>query len=256
MIGVFDSGVGGLSILAEIRALMPPADLLYIADQARGPYGTKSLETVAEMSLDIAGLLASEGADAIVVACNTASAAALDAIRAKYPHVPIVGMEPAVKPAVAVTSSRMIGVFATAATFQGRLFESVVNTHAADVEIVGIACPEWVELVEEGLWDGPEAYQAVAGPVADAVDAGADALVLGCTHFAHLCKAITRAAGPDVAVIDPGPAVAAQTIRVSPPQDGSGTTTVMTTGDVAAMNRLLQETGIIESSGSALPLDL
>lgn len=256
MIGVFDSGVGGLSILTQIRDLMPTADLLYVADQARAPYGIKSLETVAEISLEIAGLLASEGADAIVVACNTASAAALYPIRARFPLLPIVGMEPAVKPAVAVTNSRVIGIFATAATFQGRLFESVVNTHASDVEIVGIACPEWVELVEGGSWDGPEVRAAVSGPVAEVVEAGADALVLGCTHFAYLSQAITTAAGPDVTVIDPGPAVAAQTMRVSPPQRGSGTTTILTSGDVAAVNRLLQETGIFESSGSALPLDL
>jgi glutamate racemase len=177
-------------------------------------------------------------------------------IRAGYGDVPVVGMEPAVKPAAAITGTAVIAVFATAATFQGRLFESVVNTHASEVEIVAIACPEWVELVEAGAWDGPEARAVIEGPVGIAVGEGADALVLGCTHFSYLTPAIQRAAGPTTSVVDPGPAVAAQTCRVAGIQEGSGATTILTTGETGPLDRVLRQIGIIESSGSALPLRL
>lgn len=256
MIGVFDSGVGGLSVLTEMRALLPDADLVYVADQARAPYGTKSLETVADRALEIARWLESEGADTIVIACNTASAAALEIVRAELPQVPIVGMEPAVKPAATITASGVIGVFATSATFQGRLFESVVNAHASDVEIVKVACPEWVGLVEDGIWEGREAHAAVVGPVAAAVDSGADALVLGCTHFSFLAPIIAATAGPGTSVVDPGPAVAAQTARVVRQGGGEGSTLVYTTDEITRLNTVLSLTGIIESSGTALPLSL
>lgn len=256
MIGVFDSGVGGLSVLSEIRALMPRADLVYVADQARAPYGTRTLEEVAEISLGIARWLVNEGAGTIVLACNTASAAALQRMRAEFTQLPIVGMEPAVKPAAAVTSTGVVGVFATAATFQGRLFESVVNTHATGVKVVEITCPDWVELVEAGDWDGAEATAAVGGPVSKARDEGADTIVLGCTHFAYLKPIISQAAGTESALIDPGPAVAAQTARVAKPVEGTGATTILTTGDSERLNSLLRKIGIIESSGSALPLSL
>jgi glutamate racemase len=235
MIGVFDSGVGGLSVLREIRQLMPGAELLYVADRARAPFGTRTLAEVEQISVEIGGWLIDRGATTLVVACNTASAAALETLRARFDGLPIVGMEPAVKPAAARTESGVIGVFATAATFQGRLFESVLNRHAAGVRVVAKACPQWVELVETGLVNGDEARQAVAGPLHEAIEAGADVAVLGCTHFSFLASTIQGIGGESLNVIDPAPAVAAQTARVAPEPNGGGSLRLATSGDPARL---------------------
>src|SRR5262245_26638129 len=141
MIGVFDSGVGGLSVLVEIRRRLPSADLLYFADQGRAPYGVRTLDEVARMSTEGTGWLRERGAEVITIACNTASAAALHDLRARHPAVPFVGMEPAVKPAALNTSNGVIGVVATAATFQGELFASVVQRHASGATVLTMACP-------------------------------------------------------------------------------------------------------------------
>lgn len=231
MIGVFDSGLGGLSVLREIRRLMPAADLLYLADRARAPYGTRTLAEVEGISIEIAGWLVDQGATTLVVACNTASAAALDTLRARFQGLPIVGMEPAVKPAAARTSSGVIAVFATAATFQGRLFESVVSRHGSGVQVVARACPDWVELVEAGLVDGQEVRQSLQVPLGEALEAGADVAVLGCTHFSFLAPAIGAVGGETLTVIDPAPAVAAQTERVATEPSGGGRLRLAVSGD-------------------------
>jgi glutamate racemase len=231
VIGVFDSGVGGLGVLREIHRLVPGADLLYVADRGRAPYGPRSLVEVQEFSREIAGWLIERGASTLVVACNTASAAALDELRAQHPRFPIVGMEPAVKPAAEITASGVIAVFATAATFQGRLFESVVSRFGKGATVLTRACPEWVELVEGGLVAGPQVESSVAGWVLPVVEAGADALVLGCTHFSFLKPLIEQTAGEGVTVIDPAPAVALQTSRVAGLTPGSGLITLAASGD-------------------------
>lgn len=238
MIGVFDSGVGGLSVLTEIRRSLPKADLLYVADRARAPYGPRSLNEIQRFSLEISGWLLDRGCQTLVVACNTASAAALDLLRAEHPDTPIIGMEPAVKPAAVTTQSGVIAVFATAATFQGRLFESVVSRFGEGVTVFTAACPEWVELVEAGKVDGPEVEQAVSVRVGEAIDAGADTLVLGCTHFSFLGAVLTRVVGPEVRVIDPAPAVAAQTARMAMDAAGSSTTTLAASGDLSQFRAL------------------
>lgn len=253
MIGVFDSGVGGLSVLAEIRRVMPGADLFYAADRARAPYGTKTLDEVRSISHDVAESLLDEGASTIVVACNTASAAALESLRVEFPGTPIVGMEPAVKPAASTSSSGAIAVFATEATFQGELFDSVVSRHASTTEVIKTACPDWVELVERGLFTGPVVDEAVAGPVSDAVAAGADSLVLGCTHFSFLAGAISAAAGGTVSVIDPAPAVAAQTRRVAQESSGGARLKLAASGDLDQFARLADLTGIGQAANSVLP---
>lgn len=231
MIGVFDSGIGGLSILREIRRQMPDADLLYLADQARAPYGPRSLEEVEAIALEIGGWFVDRGATTLVVACNTASAAALESLRARFTQIPIVGMEPAVKPAAAQTASGVIAVFATAATFQGRLFESVVSRHGGGVRVVARACPEWVELVESGSVDGPEVERAVKGPVAEARAEMADVAVLGCTHFSFLAPVIGQTGGPGLVVVDPASAVASQTARVAPDPGGGGSLRLVSSAD-------------------------
>ncbi|MGH3649932.1 MAG: glutamate racemase, partial [Acidimicrobiia bacterium] len=168
---MFDSGVGGLSVLRGVRDLMPDADLLYVADRARAPYGTRSLTEVETISKEVADWLIDRGATCLVVACNTASAAALESLRATHPDIPIVGMEPAVKPAASLTRSRKVAVFATAATFQGRLFESVLTRFAEGVEVITRACPEWVQLVEEGIVTGSKAEDPVRRAVAPVIEA-------------------------------------------------------------------------------------
>ncbi|HET9201637.1 MAG TPA: glutamate racemase [Acidimicrobiia bacterium] len=231
MIGVFDSGVGGLSVLAEIRRELPSADLLYFADQGRAPYGVRTLEEVAAMSGEVSQWLLDRGADVITIACNTASAAALHQLRARHPDVPFVGMEPAVKPAALNTTSGIIGVVATAATFQGELFASVVQRHASGATVLTTACPTWVELVEWGEIDGPQARGQIEQCLAALLEGGADTLVLGCTHFSFLVPLIEDVAGPDVAIVDPGPAVARQVRRVVGDTDGGARLILASSGD-------------------------
>ena len=231
MIGVFDSGVGGLSVLGEIRRALPHADLTYVADRGRSPYGVRELGEVQQFSAEISQWLIDRGATTLVVACNTASAAALEMLRAQHPGIPIVGMEPAVKPAAASTGTGVIAVFATAVTFQGRLFGSLVDRYGSGATVLTRACPSWVELVESGTVDGAKAESVVSEQVTPAVEAGADTLVLGCTHFSFLAGLIQRIAGPGVTVIDPAPAVARQTARVALAIDGKGGLTMAASGD-------------------------
>lgn len=230
MIGVFDSGVGGLSVLRQIRQMLPNADLLYVADRGRAPFGTRTLSDVSTIAHEVTNWLVDAGATCVVVACNTASAAALHSIRDRHPGLPVVGMEPAVKPAALGTASGTVAVYATAATFQGELYESVVSRFATGVDVMKRACPEWVELVEQGIINGPPVEDAVGPVVSEAVDAGADRIVLGCTHFSFLAPVIERISGIDV--IDPAPAVAAQTSRVAPDTASHGETTLAASGDI------------------------
>lgn len=213
-IGLLDSGVGGLAVLREVRALLPQEDLIYIADQAHLPYGERSLEEVRAFTDGLVRFLLAQGCKLIVIPCNTASAAALLEMRQRFPQMPFVGMEPALRPAARDTQSGVIGVIATAATFQGRLYASLVDRFAKGVEIVRRACPEFVMLAERG---GPftAADEAlVAAALAEIQAAGADQLVLGCTHFTFLTPLFERVLGPGVQIVDPAPAVAQQVQRV------------------------------------------
>lgn len=252
MIGVFDSGVGGLSVLREIRRLLPDADLLYLADQQRAPYGVRSLEEVAAMSAQVSDWLLERGATSIVIACNTASAAALQRLRASHGEVPFVGMEPAVKPAAIETSSGVIGVLATAATFQGELFASVLERHGAGKTVLTRACPRWVELVEAGIVFGEEARSAVTACIEPLLASGADTLVLGCTHFSFLAPLIAEVAGSGVRIVDPGPAVARQVGRVVADPVGSGSLVLATSGDPALFARLAATLAGIEPTSPVL----
>jgi glutamate racemase len=236
LIGVFDSGVGGLSVLTEIRADLPQADLLYVADRARAPYGPRTLDEVEAIALEVTKWLVDRGSSCVVVACNTASAAALESIRGRFPEIPIVGMEPAVKPAALASKSGRVAVLATAATFQGRLFESVVSRFAAGVEVTTGACPEWVQLVEEGEVEGLRAETLVGEVTRPIEDRGVDVVVLACTHFSFLSPVIESLSS--LTVIDPARAVAAQTRRVAPNQNGRGELVLAASGDAAEFARL------------------
>jgi len=227
-IGVFDSGVGGLGVLSEIRSLLPNAPLVYVADQAFSPYGERGLDAVRERAFAVSGYLIGGGATTVVVACNSASAAALHALRDRHPTIAFVGMEPAVKPAAGATRRGTIGVLATEATFQGELFASVVDRHARGVSVVARACPGLAAAIEEG----DDVDDLVRRYTTDVVGRGADTIVLGCTHYSFVADRIRAAAGDDVEVIDPALAVARQTARVSTGVTHSepGATRYLTTG--------------------------
>jgi len=213
-IGVFDSGVGGLSVWREVVRQLPHEDTLYLADQAHVPYGDRRLTEVQEFSEGVTRFLLDRGAKVVVIACNTASAAALHHLRRTFPHISFVGMEPAVKPAVERTHNGVVGVIATQATFQGELFASLVERYAGDVRVLTQVCPGLVEAVEAGALDTPETETLLRSCVTPLIEVGVDQLVLGCTHYPFLRPAIERIVGAGIAVIDPAPSVARQTGRV------------------------------------------
>ena len=213
-IGIFDSGAGGLSVYRELVKVLPAERYLYFSDNAHCPYGEKTAAYIQERGRTITEVLLGLGADIIVVACNTATAAAIATLRAEYPDIPFIGMGPAVKPAALGTRSGVIGVLATAGTLKGSKYLKTRGLYEDNVKIVEHVGQGFVELVEGGILDGPEAEATVRASLQPLLDAGADTIVLGCTHYPFLQPLIERLAGPDVKVIDPAPAVARQTVRI------------------------------------------
>ncbi len=213
-IGIFDSGVGGLSIYREVRRLLPSETVLYVADQAHVPYGVRTLEEVQRLSEGISRFLLDQHAKIIVIACNTASAAALQYLRNIYRGVPFVGMEPAVKPAVQKTLSQRVGVLATQATFQGALYASVLERFAGNVKVYEDACPGLVSQIENGDMYTEDTRRILETALKPMLSEGVDTIVLGCTHYPFVIPLIQEIAGSGVVVIDPAPAIARQTQRV------------------------------------------
>jgi glutamate racemase len=213
-IGIFDSGVGGLSVLRAIRAQMPEESIIYLGDQGHVPYGPRPLEEVQAFSGQITRFLLRKGAKLIVVACNTASAAALQSLRQSFPAISFVGMEPAVKPAAEQTRSGVVGVLATPATFQGALYASVVERFAQGVTVLQDTCPGLVGQIEKGELDAPETESILRAALQPMLAQGIDTVVLGCTHYPFVIPLIERIAGKNVRVIDPAPAVARQAGRL------------------------------------------
>ena len=213
-IGVFDSGVGGLSVLRALRAELPGQPLIYIADQAHVPYGSRPLEEVRAFSEGITRFLIDRGARLVVVACNAASAAALSSLRSTFPAIPFVGMEPAVKPAAENSASRVVAVLATPATFQGALYASVVERFANGVTLLQDTCPGLVAEIENGGLKSRHTRRILAQTLEPMLAQGADTVVLGCTHYPFVIPLIEQIAGPGVRVIDPAPAVARQARRM------------------------------------------
>jgi glutamate racemase len=207
-IGIFDSGVGGLSVWREIARQLPHEDTLYFADQAHVPYGPRPQDEVRAFCDGIARFLIDAGCKALVVACNTASAAALKHLRETHTQLPIIGMEPAVKPAAAVTRTGVVGVLATPATFQGRLFQATAGRHASGIRLINQVCEGLAELVETGELDSPDIDRALRGFLDPILAADADTIVLACTHYPFVLEPIRRIAGAAVTVIDPAPAIA------------------------------------------------
>lgn len=233
-IGIFDSGAGGLSVFREIYRILPEENYIYWSDNAYCPYGEKPQEFIIGRSRHITDFLLGHGADVIVVACNTATASAISTLREEYScretpvtadhvmkltsgrrdHVLFIGMEPAVKPAALQTRSGVVGVLATAGTLGGMKYHRTRDSFASGVRVVEHVGEGFVELVESGKTSGPEAEAVVRASLQPLLDAGADVIVLGCTHYPFLMDVIRKIAGPSVAVIDPAPAVARHLLDV------------------------------------------
>jgi glutamate racemase len=255
-IGVFDSGVGGLSVLRPLRQQLPAESFVFFADQAHVPYGPRPLEEVRRFSVGITRFLIEQGARLIVVACNTASAAALQHLRDSFLGIRFVGMEPAVKPAAEQSRTRAVGVLATPATFQGALFASVVERFAQGVSVLPQTLPGLVERIEAGDLDGPQARAIVEAGVRPLVEQGVDTLVLACTHYPFVIPLIKDVAGPGVRVIDPSPAIARQAGRLlaegglaAMESGAAGALTFVSSGDAAGLARMAQR--LIGETGEA-----
>ena len=212
-IGVFDSGVGGLSVLGEIRQQLPHESLLYVADSGFVPYGERTPEFIRERCAQICQFLLAQGAKALVVACNTATAAAVAALRETYPQVPIVGMEPAVKPAAQATRSGKVGVLATTGTLKSAKFAALLDRFAQSVEVHTQPCPGLVEQIEAGELDSPRTAELLTAFTTPLLAAGCDTLILGCTHYPFVRPLLTQLLPAEISLIDTGAAVARQLQR-------------------------------------------
>lgn len=208
-----DSGVGGLSVYREIVKALPDQHYVYFSDNANCPYGDKSQDFITERCREITRMFISKGAEAVVIACNTATAAAIAALRAEF-DIPFVGMEPAVKPAALGTASGVIGVLATAGTLKASKYLHTRGRFEDGVTIVEHVGAGFVELVESGNLVGPEAEDTVSRSLSPLLEAGADTIVLGCTHYPFLLPVLQKIAGPGIRFIDPAPAVARRLVAV------------------------------------------
>jgi glutamate racemase len=211
-IGVFDSGVGGLSVLRHIRLAMPEAHLIYVADSAHVPYGDKPAAYIEQRAHTISRFLISQGAQAIVVACNTATAAAAASLRQQY-LLPIIGMEPALKPAVAATRTGVVGVLATTGTLESANFAALLERYGGELAIITQGCPGLVEQVELGDLSSDKTRALIRRYVEPLLAQGADTLILGCTHYPFLAALISEIVGSEVTLVDTGAAVARQLQR-------------------------------------------
>jgi glutamate racemase len=212
-IGIFDSGVGGLTVAREVCLALPGESVVYVADTEHCPYGDKPLTEVRERSLAIGRWLEREGAKAVVVACNTASGASLEELRATL-KVPVIGLEPAVKTGAGLTRNGKVGVMATSGTLRSERFARLLKNHGQDVSVVSQACPGLADLIEEGHLDDPELHAMLARFAAPLREAGVDTVVLGCTHYPFVLEPIARALGPGVTLVDSAPAIARRVRQV------------------------------------------
>ncbi len=255
-IGVFDSGVGGLSVLRAIREQMPEEPVIYFGDQGHVPYGPRPLQQVRDFSEGITRFLLNKGAKIIVVACNAASAAALKYLRQTFPDVSFVGMEPAVKPAAEYTETGVVGVLATPATFQGALYASVVERFASGVELLQDTCVGLVQQIEKGDLNGTVTRRILEDALRPMLAKNIDTVVLACTHYPFVIPLIQEIAGEKVRVIDPAPAVARQTKRLleaqglKRPAGARGDIQFFTSGDAgfvqSLLPKLLGENGVVK----------
>lgn len=212
-IGVFDSGAGGLTILSTLRQELPHENYIYIGDTAHVPYGQRSDGEITELSIAAVRFLVEQGAKLVVVACNTASQAALNTLRATF-NVPIIGVVPAVKPAARATRKGRVGVAATNQAAKAAYLQHLIDEFAEGIQVYAVGCPELVALVEDGIFDGPEAEQTVRHALQPLLAADVDVIVLGCTHFPAMRPLIERVVGKHIQIIDSGAAIARRTRSV------------------------------------------
>jgi len=234
-IGIFDSGVGGLSVAREIRRALPGEDLLYVADTAYCPYGDRPLEEVRRRALAVGRYVEGAGARLVVAACNTASGAALEQLRQTL-TIPVVGLEPAVKTGVALTRNHRVGVMATAGTLASERFARLLREHGRGIEVLPQPCPGLADLIEEGHLDGDVLVARLGELTRPLREAGVDTVVLGCTHYLFVSGPLARVLGPDVRLVDSAPAIARRTQHLlrdngRSRSEAPGTFTVLTTGD-------------------------
>lgn len=267
-IGVFDSGLGGLSVLRALRAQMPSAALLYVADSGHAPYGERDDAFIQARSEHISDFLVHQGAEAIVVACNTATAAAIHRLRLRCGDLPVIGVEPGVKPAVAWSASKRVGVLATPGTLGSLKFRHLVEQHGQDAHLVLQACPGLAREIESGVLDTPALREMVSRFCAPLREAQVDTVVLGCTHYPFVAPLIQAALGPHVHIVDTAHAVAQHTQRVSArhlsaphaaasraltPTSPSGETRLWSSADPQHLQRVALAWLGLDAVASALP---
>jgi glutamate racemase len=251
-IGVYDSGVGGLSVLRALRMRLPHACFVYVADSANAPYGDRDGVFLEARAGEITRFMLRQGASALVLACNTVSVVAAQSLRSQY-AIPIVAMEPAIKPGALATSSNVVLVLATATTIASSAVQRLCRLCTPEVRLILQACPGLVEQVERGAIEDPSTLRLLERYLRPGCEAGADTIVLGCTHFPFLSAQIAHIAGPRVRLIEPSEAIARQLARVLHiPQKPMGTqipgaTTFYTSGSLAAMRAFLARTGEINA---------
>jgi glutamate racemase len=244
LVGVFDSGVGGLSVLRALHTQLPSHDLLYVADSAHAPYGERSDDYIHQRTHRIASHLLAEGADLLVIACNTATAVAVASLRERWPQVPIVAVEPGIKPAVALTRNGRIGVMATPATLRSEKFRHLLTAHGAGIEVHLQPCPGLAGQIEHGNAEAPALLALIDQFSQPLKQAGVDTVVLGCTHYPFVRDQIQRAFGDAVVLVDTAEAVARQTARLLPAasarahNDRTPRISLVTTGDAARLEHL------------------
>lgn len=238
-IGVFDSGVGGLTVLAALRQALPRVALHYVADSAHAPYGERSADYIRARSLALADHLVRHGAKVLVMACNTATAHAADAVRAAHPTVGVVGIEPGIKPAVGQSATGRIGVLATTATVRSPRFQALLQRHATDVQVVAVAAAGVAAHIEAGDLDSPALQRLVTEHTQPLIRAGVDTVLLGCTHYPLILPLWQQALGPQVRVLAVESAVAQQAARLWGERASAGAHLwLQSTGDPAALARL------------------
>ncbi len=256
-IGVYDSGVGGLSVLRALRVRLPGESFTYVADCGHAPYGDRPSSFVESRARSVAQFLTARGAKALVIACNTASVVAVQRLREQY-ALPIVAMEPAIKPAIQVSRSKVVLVLATSNTIRSPAVARLCSTYGANTRILLQACPGLADQVERGRFHDDETQRLLEAYLRPGLDAGADAIVLGCTHYAFLAETITQMAGEGVTIIEPSEAIASQLSRVlSTPPDSTlrpaGTTLFFTSGPPGELAAFLEHIGEPGAQVLALP---
>lgn len=253
-IGIFDSGIGGLTVAAAIRQALPAERLLYFGDNAHVPYGERTAEEILAFSTGITKALAAQGCRTVVIACNTASSVALGPLRRRFPQLHFVGMEPAVKPAAEHTRTGVVGVLATRATVESRALADVVERFSHGVEVIQQACPGLAQHIDAGHLDGPEVEALLRGWIEPMVARNIDTLVLGCTHYPLVRPLIERIAGPAVRVIEPSAAIARRVGQVLEaqgsvaPPGGQGGLACFTSGSPQAFTKVLERLGLSGTS--------